>query len=133
MLLRPRRLLLAVLSAAPFILVALAPSKDPEVVRTSRAQEPLRCNPSAHREIEPLVLEEGGTFDIRVAFGYACSDENRQIVFFLAIENSDKIQPSGFFGRRLIDNVREGLTAFVDEGARPRRAPPMQSRRPRRF
>ncbi len=73
----------------------------------------LRCDPVAVREASPRVVSVDGMVDVRVEFNYQCTEEKRRIFFFLAVENSDKTQPSGRTGRRLIANIREGLANFV--------------------
>jgi len=76
---------------------------------------PVRCDPVAHRGIEPRIVEAGGEVAVLTQFDFACTDQKRTIYFFLVVENSEELNPGGFGGRALYRNARDGLAAFVDQ------------------
>jgi hypothetical protein len=78
-------------------------------------RQALRCNPQARRVIEPLVLEEGFSFEVKVHYDYSCPEGTQPVVFVLAVEGSDMLRPMGFMGREVLGNVQDGLKAFVEE------------------
>jgi hypothetical protein len=77
------------------------------------AAEP--CDPTATRDVAPVVVEEGGVAEITLRFDYRCSSAKQQLDVVILVENSDQIQPPGRTGRQLIENVRESLTTFVEQ------------------
>jgi hypothetical protein len=96
---------------------ARSPDGSPAPLTGPAAESPhqaLRCNPEAHRVIEPLALEEGREFEVLIHFDYLCPEGTKPIVFVIAVEDSDMLEPPGFGGRQLDDNLQEALTDFVE-------------------
>jgi len=73
------------------------------------------CGLTGDRTVSPRVIEERGEVAVEVKYRYQCPTTVRRVHFFLLVENSSELQRSGWEGRRLVEHVREGLRAFVDQ------------------
>lgn len=73
------------------------------------------CGLTAERQASPLVLEENGEIEVTASYNYRCPEGSRRVHFFLLVENSRDMQRDGRTGRQLLENVREGLAAFVGQ------------------
>ncbi len=72
------------------------------------------CNPRFNRTAGPRIVSvDSGVVDVRVDVNYQCATGKRRADFFLLVENTVNTQPEGRRGRQLVANIREGLTAFV--------------------